>query len=320
MSQYVVRRILLIIPLMFGVSVINYTIYALAPGDPVSAMINPEEMREMTPEEMEERREALGLNKPVPVRYLIWLGRALQGNLGYSIWFNTPVVDVMLRALGLSIPIMALALVVSTVAGMLLGILSALKPYSLLDNVLTTVAFTGVAVPGFFFALLLIYAVAIKMDLLPTGGVTTPGAEPTIGNRLAHIILPGLALAYETTGSLMRYTRASLLEVMHQDYMTTARAKGLAYYLVIIRHGLRNALLPIITIVGLRMPSIFGGAVLIETVFNYPGIGKIMVDATGMRDYPLLMGGVLMTAILVLLSNLAADLSYAWADPRIRYD
>ena len=226
----------------------------------------------------------------------------------------------ILRALGNSMPVMIFALLISTIAGITLGIVSALKPYSLLDSVLTTFAFAGVAVPGFFFALLLIYAVAIRMDILPTGGVTTPGVEPSFGDRLSHIILPGIALAYETTGSLLRYTRSSLLEVLHQDYMTTARAKGLVEHIVVLRHGLRNALLPIITILGLRLPSMFGGAVLIETVFNYPGVGLTMVHATRMHDYPLLMGGVLMTAVLVLLSNLLADLSYTVADPRIRYE
>jgi peptide/nickel transport system permease protein len=320
MTTYILRRILLVFPLLLGISIINYTILALAPGDPVSAMIDPFELSNMTAEDLQEAREALGLNKPVPIRYLLWLGQAIQGNLGYSIWFNTPVFEVMLRALGNSMPVMIFALLISTIAGITLGIVSALKPYSLLDSVLTTFAFAGVAVPGFFFALLLIYAVAIKMDILPTGGVTTPGVEPSFGDRLSHIILPGIALAYETTGSLLRYTRSSLLEVLHQDYMTTARAKGLVEHIVILRHGLRNALLPIITILGLRLPSMFGGAVLIETVFNYPGVGLTMVHATRMHDYPLLMGGVLMTAVLVLLSNLLADLSYTVADPRIRYE
>ena len=320
MSTYILRRILLVFPLLLGVTIINYTIFALAPGDPVSAMIDPFELSQMTAEDLQDAREALGLNKPVPVRYLLWLGQAIQGNLGYSIWFNTPVLEVMLRALGNSMPVMIFALLISTIAGITLGIVSALKPYSLLDSVLTTFAFAGVAVPGFFFALLLIYAVAIRMDILPTGGVTTPGVEPSFGDRLSHIILPGIALAYETTGSLLRYTRSSLLEVLHQDYMTTARAKGLVEHIVVLRHGLRNALLPIITILGLRLPSMFGGAVLIETVFNYPGIGLTMVHATRMHDYPLLMGGVLMTAVLVLLSNLFADLAYTVADPRISYE
>ncbi len=320
MSTYVLRRILLVFPLLLGITIINYTILALAPGDPVSAMIDPFELSNMTEEDLKEAQEALGLNKPIYVRYLLWLGQALQGNLGYSIWFNTPVFEVMMRALGNSMPVMIFALVVSTVSGIILGIISALKPYSLLDSVLTTFAFAGVAVPGFFLALLLIYAVAIKMDILPTGGVTTPGADPSFGDRFAHIILPGLALAYDTTGSLLRYTRASLLEVLNQDYMTTARAKGLVEHVVILRHGLRNALLPIITILGLRLPSMFGGAVLIETVFNYPGVGLTIFRATEIRDYPLMMGGVLMTAILVLVSNLIADLVYTMADPRISYE
>jgi peptide/nickel transport system permease protein len=320
MTRYVLRRLLLIVPLLFAVTIINYTIYNLAPGDPVSAMIDPTELSQMTPEELDSRREAMGLNKPLPVRYVIWLSQAVRGNLGYSIWFNTPVVDVMLRALGNSMPVMALALIISTIFGIALGIISVLKPYSRLDYVLTTFAFSGVAMPGFFFALLLIYFVSIRLGILPSGGVTTPGAPESFSDRFAHILLPGFALAYESMGSLLRYTRSSMLEVMRQEYITTARAKGLREWIVVGRHGFRNALLPVITIIGLRIPSLFGGAVLIETVFNYPGIGRTLVQATMIRDYPLLMGGVLLTATLVLLSNLVADLAYGWADPRIRYD
>jgi peptide/nickel transport system permease protein len=173
--------------------------------------------------------------------------------------------------------------------------------------------------PGFFLGLLLIYVVSLKLGLLPTGGITSPGVN-TIGDRLLHMILPVVALSYDTLAGIMRHTRSSMLEVMHQEYVVTARAKGLHERLVIVRHALRNALLPIITILGLRIPALIGGSVLIETVFNYPGIGLTMITATRGLDYPLLMGGVLVTGVVVLFSNLAVDLAYAVADPRIRYE
>ncbi|MSP11983.1 MAG: ABC transporter permease [Chloroflexi bacterium] len=320
MSQYLLRRILLIIPLLFGVTVMNYTIYALAPGDPVSAMIDPMEQRQMTPETLKEMREALGLNKPLPVRYALWLKEVLRGNLGYSIWRIRPVSEVIRTGIGNTIGLVTMALLLSTIGGLLLGIISALKPYSALDYALTGFAFAGVAMPGFFFALVLIYLVSLRLGLLPTGGIMTPELPPSVSDRLVHLILPGIALAYESMGGLMRYTRSSMLEVLGLEYVTTARAKGLPEWLVVGRHVFRNALLPVITILGLRLPSLFGGAVLIETVFNFPGIGLTMVDATKQRDYPLLMGGVLITATLILFSNLLADMAYAWADPRIRYD
>jgi peptide/nickel transport system permease protein len=200
-----------------------------------------------------------------------------------------------------------------------MGMISALRPYSKLDYALTAFAFSGTAMPGFFLGLLLIYVISLKMGLLPTGGITTPGVTSLV-DRLQHMILPVIALSYETLAGLMRYTRASMLEVLHQEFVITARAKGLTKQTVIVQHALRNALLPIITILGLRIPALIGGSVLIETVFNYPGIGLTMVNATKGLDYPLLMGGVLVTGVVVLLSNVVADLAYGAADPRIRYE
>jgi peptide/nickel transport system permease protein len=307
------------IPLLFGITVINYGIYALAPGDPVAAMLTPEEIRNLTKADLDARREALGLNKPVYVQYAIWLREVLRGNLGNSILFRLPVSELIGRGIGNTIGLIGVSLLLSTIGGVLLGMISALRPYSRLDYALTAFAFSGTAMPGFFLGLMLIYVVSLKMGLLPTGGIVTPGVD-TWGDRLAHMILPVLALSYETLAGLMRYTRASMLEVLHQEYVTTARAKGLQERIVILRHAFRNALLPVITILGLRIPALIGGAVLIETVFNYPGIGLTMVSATKGLDYPLLMGGVLVTGAVVLLSNLFVDLAYGVADPRIRYE
>ena len=319
MSQYVLRRVALIFPLMFAITVVNYTIYVLSPGDPVSALLNPESMRYLEEEDLQALREAMGLNRPLHVRYLIWLREALRGNLGYSTQMRLPVQHIIVRDIGNTLGLMGFALLFSTVAGIVLGIISALKQYSMLDYILTGIAFGGIAVPGFFFALLLIYVVGLRLEWFPVGGIVTVGAPPSVGDRLWHMVLPVVALSYEGLSTLLRYTRASMLEVVRQDYITTARAKGLAERTVILWHAFKNALLPVITITGLRLPTLVGGAVLIESVFNYRGIGHTLVAAAGGRDYPLLMGGLLVTAIMVLLSNLIADLAYAWADPRIRY-
>ncbi len=319
MSSYILRRLFLMIPLLFGITVINYGIYAMAPGDPVSAMISPEEFRNLKKADLDARREALGLNQPVVVRYSIWLREALTGNLGNSILFRQPVAQLIGKGLRNTIGLVGLALLISTIGGILFGIISALRPYSRLDYFLTGVAFSGTAMPGFFLGLMLIYVVALKLRLLPTGGISSPGVQ-TWGDYLEHLILPVSALTYETLAGLMRYTRSSMLEVLNQEYVTTARAKGLPERAVVVRHALRNALLPIITILGLRIPALVGGAVLIETIFNYPGIGLVVIMATRQLDYPLVMGGVLVTAVVVLLSNLVADLAYGLADPRIRYE
>ncbi len=319
MTHYLLRRLFWMIPLLFGITVINYTVYALAPGDPVAAMLTPEEFRSMTKEQLDARREALGLHQPIPVRYALWLREALRGNLGNSILFGLPVAQLIAQGLKNTVGLIGSALLLSTAGGIVLGLLSALRPYSRLDYALTAFAFSGTAMPGFFLGLLLIYVVALKLRLLPTGGISSPGVN-TLSDYLRHMILPVLALSYETLASLMRYTRSSMLEVLHQEYVTTARAKGLKERVVLLRHAFRNALLPIITILGLRIPALVGGSVLIETVFNYPGIGLTLVKATKGLDYPLLMGGVLVTAVVVLLSNLIADLAYGAADPRIRYE
>ncbi len=319
MSRYILSRLLWMIPLIFGITIINYGIYALAPGDPVSAMLTPEEFRSMSREDLDARREALGLNQPAPVRYVLWLGQAVRGNLGNSLLFRLPVSQLIARGIGNTIVLVGVALLISTVGGILLGMLSALRPYSRLDYALTAFAFSGAAMPGFFLGLLLIYVLALKLGLLPTGGISSPG-DTSLLDRLEHMILPVMALSYETLAGLMRYTRSSMLEVLNQEYVTTARAKGLNERRVIIGHAFRNALLPVITILALRIPALVGGSVLIETVFNYPGIGLTMVQATKALDYPLLMGGVLITAVVVLLSNLVADLAYSVADPRIRYE
>ncbi|MSP14004.1 MAG: ABC transporter permease [Chloroflexi bacterium] len=319
MSEYLLRRFLLIFPLIIGITFLDFIFINLAPGDPINAMIDPMVMTFMSKEEVQARRAELGLDKPLVVRYVSWVKELAQGNLGYSIMFKNSVAKLIRGSVGNTITLMVWALITSVVVGIVLGIISALRPYTKLDYALTAFAFTGVAMPGFFFGLALIYLVSLKAGLLPTSGLVTPGLPPSVWDSAQHLILPVAALAYEGIASIMRYTRGSMLEVLHQDYITTARAKGLREPRVILRHGFVNAMLPVITIIGLRLPSLFAGSVIIETIFSLPGMGKLMVDATSFRDYPLIMGGLLISALLVLLSNLVADISYAVADPRIRY-
>jgi peptide/nickel transport system permease protein len=320
MNRYYVRRLLMIPVLLFGITVLDFVFISIAPGDPITAMIDPSALRDMPPEFIEARREALGLNRPVPVRYVAWVGELAQGNLGYSYTRQRPVAELLGVAWRNSVSLVVLGLFISSVLGILLGVVSALRPYSVLDYGLTLLAFLGPATPSFFISMALIYIGALRLGWFPTSGLFTPGETPTLADSIHHLILPVLALSLGGTGGLLRYTRSSLLEVIHQDYITTARSKGLHERRVILRHALRNALLPTITIIGLNLPGLVGGAFIIETIFNIPGIGSLLVDATIKRDYPVMMGGLLLTAVTVLFSTLITDMAYAVADPRIRYE
>jgi peptide/nickel transport system permease protein len=319
MRDYLLRRIVLIPLLLLGITVIDFIFINLAPGDPVTAMLDPQDIRKMSVADIEARREALGLNQPLHVRYFLWLGELLRGNLGHSMIQSQPVADLMMAGIRNTFLLMLLSLIISTVLGVLLGIVSALRPYSWIDYLLTGFAFTGVAMPSFFLALMLILVGAVELGWFPTSGIVTPGAPPSIWDRLHHMVLPLIALSYNGMASTLRYTRSSMLEVLHQEYIMAARAKGLPARVIIGRHAFKNALLPLITTIGLSLPELFGGSVIVETLFNIPGIGLLMVSALNARDYPVIMGGILLTGILVLVSNLLADISYALADPRVRY-
>lgn len=318
MSQYLSRRLLLIPVLLLGITLLDFVFINLTPGDPVTAIVNPNELVGMDPQAVEARREALGLNKPILVRYGIWLKEMATGNLGYSMVKSQPVATMMWTGLKNTVALMTLSLIVSTIVGIVFGILSALRPHSFLDYILTTFAFVGVGMPSFFFALILILFGALKLGWFPTSGILTPG-DGSIPDRLQYMVLPLIALSINGAGGIMRYMRSSLIEVMHEDYVTTARAKGLKGSVVVMRHAVRNALLPIVTILGLQIPSLFNGAVIIETIFNIPGIGQTLVNAMNTKDYPVIMGGILLAGVLVLVSNLLADIAYALVDPRIRY-
>jgi peptide/nickel transport system permease protein len=321
MGQYVLRRLLLVIPLLLGITIITYALINLAPGDPITALINPEEMNVRTAADIEELRAELGLNKPLPVRYLLWLKEAARGNLGYSIQNRLPVTKMIINRLPASMALSVTSIVLAMLLGTVLGVISALRQYTILDYVLTVVAFFGLSVPGFFFALMGMFIFGVKLQWLPIFGMWTPGLPTTVNlDLLRHAVLPIAALTITHIASYMRYARAATLDALAGDYVTTARAKGLREAVVLWRHVFRNALLPLVTIAGLSLPGLIGGSFVIETIFSWPGIGLLGYTAILQRDYPLQMGIALMSAVAVLIANLLTDMTYAFVDPRIRYD
>ncbi|MBM4436368.1 MAG: ABC transporter permease [Actinobacteria bacterium] len=320
MTQYIVRRLLISIPLLIGISIIGFTLINLAPGDPVRAMLPPEETAQFTLQEIEAARERLGLNQPLPIRYVRWLGEALTGNLGYSYHFKRPVLEMVLRRLPATLGLMGAALSLGLAAGIGFGVISAVRRYSKLDYGLTASAFLMVSVPEFFFALLGMFVFAVILSWFPTFGMWTPG-EPTGFNLdlLHHLVLPVMALSLRDIAGFMRYARSSTLDALSADFVTTARAKGLEEWVVLWKHAFRNALIPIVTIVGLSLPSLIGGSVVVESIFSWPGVGLLGYDAILGRDYPVQMGVLMILAVVVLTANLVTDVAYALVDPRIRH-
>ena len=319
--QYLLRRLALVVPLLLGITVVTFAIINIAPGDPITALINPLEMNVRGAAEIEQMREDLGLNQPIPVRYALWLKELVQGNLGYSIHNNRPVLELIVARLPASLGLTAAALTLAMTVGVALGVFSALRQYSFTDYLLAIVAFFGVSVPAFFIALLGMFIFSVKLRWLPVFGMWTPG-EPTglTLDLLRHSVLPVLALAIPQIAGYMRYARAATLDALGTEHVTTARAKGLRERVVLQRHVFRNALLPLVTIVGLSLPHVISGSFIIETIFSWPGIGLLGYTAILQRDYPLQLGIALIAALAVLLANLATDIVYGLVDPRIRYE
>jgi peptide/nickel transport system permease protein len=319
MWRHVLRRVVVSIPVLFGVTLATYVIVNLAPGDPLMAMINIQDAGELGPDYIEQQREELGLNKPVVVRYGLWLGEILKGNLGYSLIDRQPIADKFQDRLWPTFKLMSTSLALALLVSIPVGVLSAIRQYSLIDYVVTVFSFAGVAIPNFFLALGGIFIFALTLDWLPTANMTTIGQPPSLIDSLHHLVLPATILGLSEAAPLIRYVRSSMLEVIKLDYVTVARSKGLHERAVVYRHALRNALIPFVTIVALGLPRLLGGAVIIETIFAWPGIGLLAITAVGQRDYPVIMAINLMIATLIVLSNLLADLLYAVIDPRIRY-
>ena len=322
MLRYIAKRLLFMVPLLFGITVIWFTVMHLAPGSPtdLQTQMNPRASVEMK----ERLRSMYDLDKPLPVQYIRWVGKLARLDLGVS--FSTdrrPVADKILERLPITILLNVLSMLLIFVVAIPLGVLSAVRQDSLFDRVTAVIVFIGFAVPTFWLALLLMILFGIHLGWLPISGIRSLNAEylpPAMAfwDLIRHLILPVLLAAFGGLAGLSRYMRANMLEVIRQDYILTARAKGLSERAVIYRHALRNALLPVITILGLSIPGLIGGSVIFETIFAIPGMGQLFYMAVMARDYPVVMGILFIGAVLTLFGNLIADVFYALADPRIR--
>jgi len=315
MFNYFIRRLLVAIPVLLGVTIINFYIVNLAPGDAIDLMVDPG----LSAADLQRQREDLGLNDPIHVRYVKWLGHLVQGDLGFSFSNRRPVTARVGERMGPTLLLTATALLLAYLVAIPIGVISATKQYSLVDYFSTALGLVGISLPTFFLGLAGIYILSLKLDLLPTGGMATIGVAGSMLDRAKHLVMPALVLGLNSAGSVIRYTRSSMLEVLRQDYMRTARSKGVAERKVIYKHGLRNAAIPIITVLSFQLTALFGGAIITEQIFQWPGMGRLALEAISQRDYPVIMGINLMTAVLVVVFNLVADFLYAIVDPRITY-
>ena len=304
MAKYIGKRLLMMIPVIIGVVFIIYSIMELTPGDPVMMILG-----EGAPIEAQEAlREQMGLNAPFLVRFVKYVIGALHGDLGTSYTSNLPVFNEIVTRLPYTLSLATFSICVAVIIGLPIGILSAIKQYSITDNLTLAISLTITSMPAFFLAMLLIMIFSIRLGWLPMMGLSSP----------KHFILPVIASASSTTAALMRMTRTTMLEVIRQDYIRTARAKGVPEKMVIRKHALKNALIPVVTVIGLQFGSLLGGATLTETVFAWPGVGRLLVDSIKSKDAPLVLGGVIMMTITFSIVNLCVDILYAFIDPRIK--
>jgi peptide/nickel transport system permease protein len=325
--SYVLRRLIGAIPLLLGVLTLIFFLMHLAPGDPTARYFNPN----VSPEVIAQMRRNLGLDQPLHIQYFRWVTSFMRGDFGYSFGQMRPIADILPTVLWNTLQLTLISLFIIFGVGMLIGIYQAVRQYSAGDNVLTVVALFFYSMPGFWFALMLILIFSLKASqwgwpiVFPASQMTSVGYEfmttgEQIRDRLMHLILPAIALGIGSAAAVARYMRGSMLEVVRQDYIRTARAKGLSERKVVFKHALRNALLPIITLLGLTLPYLLGGSVLIEVIFAWPGMGRLIVDSIFQRDYPLIMATSFIIAVMVVAGNLLADVLYAVVDPRIRTD
>jgi peptide/nickel transport system permease protein len=314
MSAYIARRLVSMLPVLLLVSMLAFALLYVLPGDPAVAILGENAGDRQVYLAL---RHDLGLDQPLYLQYLTWLGHVLQGDLGTSIRTHEPVSVVLLQRVPVSLYLGTAGLLIGLALGLSVAVVSALRPGSRLDSLGTILAMGGVAIPSFWQALLLVYVFAVLLRWVPPSGFTSPLVDPLLSLRM--LILPAIVLGTHSAAVIMRQGRSALMEVLEQDYVTTARSKGLGERSVVARHALKNAMIPIVTVVGLQVGSLVSGAAITETIFAIPGVGRAAVDAIFFRDYPVLQGAVLILTIAVLLANLATDVAYAYLDPRIRY-
>lgn len=313
MGKYIIKRILIAIPVLIGITIIDYAIMCLA-GSPLQMLQGPR----VSEAAVEAKAIALGLDKPFYIQYFVWLGQLLHGNLGYSMKSYQSVSSMIGSHLGPTLLLMGISLVAGLLIAIPAGIYSAVHQYSAGDYAAVTFSFFGSSIPSFFLALVLIYFFTVKLGWLPSSGMSTLGTSGSVGDVAKHMVMPVLVLAVSIAGRNIRYIRSAVLEILQQDYLRTATAKGIGHFLVINKHALRNALVPIVTVIGMEIPVLFGGAVIVEQVFSWPGLGLMTMSAISSRDYPVIMGVCLLSAIVVLVANLITDILYALVDPTIQ--
>ena len=325
MTTYILRRILQAVPIMFLLSVFLFGVVRLMPGGPLAqAERNPN----VTPEQLAALRARLGLDQPLPVQYVKWIKAfVLEGDWGYSIKFRRPVAEMIGERIPATLILFGAGFLVMLIFAIPIGVYSAIKPYSVFDNLITTFSFAGQSVPVYWLGLILIVIFYLNVQspfgegpLFPAGGMYTIGREGDLLDLFWHLVLPITAMSFSWIAWYSRFLRSSMRDTLNEDYVRTARAKGLSLRVVHFRHALRNALLPLVTLIALDLPTVFGGAVFIETIFAWPGMGRLFWDAAKGRDYPILLAVMMIYAVLTLLFNLIADIVYGFLDPRIRYD
>ena len=318
MKKYIFKRILISIPVFIGITLLVYILASSAPGSPAAMMVGGD-LENLTPERIAAVEAALGLDKPVYIRYLKWLNQLLLGNFGISYRTGRQVLSMILERLWPTLLLTISATAVSTVIAVLLGVMSAYKPYSPWDYISSLLSYTGVSMPNFFVGLMFIYVFAVRLQILPSSGMYDSANATTIPGLLKHMILPMITLCLQQIGSILRQTRGSMIESLSNDFIRTSRAQGLSEFAVVFHHGLRNALIPILTVLGGMFPFIIGGAVVTEQLFSWPGLGSLMVQSINSRDYPMIMGETVFIAVVILIGNVILDILYAYADPRIRF-
>ena len=317
MTTFIIRRLIQGLIVLLVVTILVFGVMRFLPGDPLMLYVAQNQLENISSEQMDKLKHEFGLDKPAPIQYVDWMKGVLKGDLGTSIFYHEKVATLIGERLPVTFYLGIIAFLISSIVGTTAGVICAVRRGKWLDTTVTVLANLGITTPSFWFGILLIYMFALKLGWLPVCGYTSPFENFVLSTK--QLLMPVLCLCLIPIASLARQARSSMLEVVRQDYIRTAWSKGLKERVIVIRHALKNSLIPVVTLLGMQVRNIFGGAVLIETVFNIPGIGRLMVQAVFGQDYQVVQAGVLVLAAVVMLSNLIVDLSYGWLDPRIRY-
>lgn len=317
MYQYAIRRTLQAVPILLGITILLFWLMHSLPGGPLAMF---EHNPHMTPQQLAAIKKNFGLNKPLYAQYLSWLTQTFQGNLGFSFVNGRPVLTRILNRLPATALLMGSSFVLASFTALVIGVIGAVRQYSIIDYAITAFSYFGMAMPTFWFGIMAVMVFSGDLHWLPAQGIGTPGVPWSLGDAIRHLILPMVVLALFTLAQESRYVRSSMLEVIHMDYIRTARAKGVGRFKLIFKHALRNALLPVVTVMIMDAAFLFSGALVTESIFAWPGMGRLFYESVQKRDYPMLMGILTFLSFLVVFANLIADLMYGVLDPRIRYD